>query len=1057
MNDKKIINVISTIYFIIISFLLFISLALSVIFIILQNGLFIENISTQNFNVKQLYIKWNESLDISIKEIKIKNNNSQIKSKIELNQISYELSKLSNYYNIFEKLAINKIYYNDIQASFKYIRGENGYINAHSTDFHLQSALHFEDNLLNIKINQLEDEQRDINVNGNIILNMSSNSALANLRVNIHDDIDLNLFLYSDENRMYYKAHSNKDIKNISSTIALMNLHPKVLYWADEAIRFSSISLKNVYGWIDFKDLDNAYKNIYAHAVGKNLTYKYNKKLDDIHTKKTDVVFKNGILLIYPRQAYTYKSTLGKSWISIDFTKKDEELSIKLLFDGKLDQDVLNILNTYKVKVPFLQNTGVTKVDLTIKVNLQTIAVSAKGNFFTKKANFNYLQHNIDILDAHIKLNDYNVTIDNMIVKYEDTLTANVDLQYNAKIAKGEINLDINKINFSDLGLSLNTANAKYKVQYIIEPNNDKILLPLSLWNFKGYPIQVNPLSIPFDIKTHILKVPSTIVTLPQFAKTNIRGSVDLNTNIYSFSANIIDSYIPNISLLQSNLPFIKIYYDKSLTFNTTKRIDFKIGSLKSYINKMKFEIKNDILTMDESYIYLDDIIKTKFSAEYSFKENKGQVDTSRLRIKTKTLGDLYLEAHDTNFKILKKGKNFIASSKDLGTTFLYNEDLWTLDINSMQRLARNSKLLQKYNVTNGNATIYKKSTDAYVHIKSTIQTSNKVIVKNNIPISKYFINAKIEDKTDIITLNINENVDIVIDEDVMIKVRDIGINMNALADIIQQKESNLDNYSDRKAHIHAKNTYLYISHNRHILSQSIHMEYADKALFANLKYREGKAKLQFKNGYFHIDGKNFNDEFMENLFALSKFQNGKFKFMISGTPKEYEGLFTVENTTLLEYKALNNILAFVNTIPALITFSRPNYDSKGLKLQTAYMKFKAKDDLFTISDIYFDSKELDILGLGTASFKDNFINMELNLKTDLGSAISKVPLVGHLLMDKDSISTTLSIKGSLDNPDVSSLIAREIAVAPLNILLRAITLPYYLVTSADRNTTKKK
>ncbi|WP_415250104.1 AsmA-like C-terminal domain-containing protein [Sulfurimonas sp.] len=1051
------ISAISTIYFIIISFLLFISLTLSVIFIVLQNGLFIENISTQNLNVKQLYIKWNESLDISIKEIKIDKYDSQAESKIELNKISHELSKLTNYYNIFEKISIDKIYYNDIEASFKYIRGENGYFNAHSTDFHLESALLFESHLLNVHLTELQDKQRNINVSGNIILNISSNSALADLQVNIHDHIDLRVFFFANEDKIFYKAHSNKDIKNISSTIALANLHPEVLYWADEAIRFSSISLVGLHGWIDFHNLDNAYKNIYAHAVGKNLKYKYNEKLDDIHTKKTDVIFKNGKLLIYPRQAHTYKSKLGKSWISVDFTQKEEQLSIKLLFDGKLDKDTLGILKTYKIKVPFLQNTGVTKVDLTINVNLRTIDVSAQGKFFTKKANFNYLGHNIDVFDAHIKLNDYDVSIDNMLVKYNDFVTTSVDVQYNAKKARGEISLDINKINFSDLELSLDTAKSRLKVKYIIEPNNDKIVVPSSLWTFKSYSVKVNPLSIPFDIKTLILNIPPTVVTSSKIAKANIYGSIDLNTNIYTFDMNIIDIYLGNISLFESSAAPLKIHYDENLTINTTGRIDFKVGSLKSYINKVKLEIKDDILTMDESYIYLDDIVKTKFSAEYSFKENKGQVNTSRLRIKTKTLGNLYLEAHDTNFKIFQKGKDFIILSKDLGTTFFINKDIWKLDIDSVQRLARNSKLLQKYNVTKGNATVYKKANDTYVHIKSTLNTSNKVMVKNNIPIAEYFINGKIEDKTDIITLNVNENIDVVINKDVMVNIRDIGINMNALADIINQKNGNLDNYSSGKAHINAKNTYLYISKNRHILSQAIHLEYADKALLASLKHRGGEASLKFKNGYFHIEGENFNDEFMENLFALSKFQDGKFKFMMSGTPREYDGLFTVENTTLLDYKVLNNILAFVNTIPALITFSRPNYNSKGLKFQIAYMKFKSKEDLFTISDIYFDSKELDILGLGTASFKDNFINMELNLKTDLGSSVSKVPLVGHLLMNKDSISTTLSITGELDNPDVSSLIAKDIAVAPLNILLRAITLPYYLVASPDKNTTNKK
>ena len=46
---------------------------------------------------------------------------------------------------------------------------------------------------------------------------------------------------------------------------------------------------------------------------------------------------------------------LDKSWLKIDFTQKDEILTLHLLFDGKLNKDLLKVLNRYKIKLPFLQ------------------------------------------------------------------------------------------------------------------------------------------------------------------------------------------------------------------------------------------------------------------------------------------------------------------------------------------------------------------------------------------------------------------------------------------------------------------------------------------------------------------------------------------------------------------------------------------------------------------------------------------------------------------------------------------------------------------------------
>ncbi|MCD6173515.1 MAG: AsmA-like C-terminal domain-containing protein, partial [Sulfurimonas sp.] len=199
-----------------------------------------------------------------------------------------------------------------------------------------------------------------------------------------------------------------------------------------------------------------------------------------------------------------------------------------------------------------------------------------------------------------------------------------------------------------------------------------------------------------------------------------------------------------------------------------------------------------------------------------------------------------------------------------------------------------------------------------------------------------------------------------------------------------------------------------------------------------------------------------FNDKFMEKLFLLSDFKGGTFEFDMNGTIKNYDGIFTVKNTIVLDYKILNNILAFVNTVPSLLTFSIPGYHKKGLKVNTAYMKFKSKNNILNISDIYLDSKEIDIFGKGKANFIEDTLDLELSLKSDLGSKISKIPLVGYLLMGEDSISTTLSITGKLSDPDIKSLIAKDIAVVPLNILKRTITLPYKLFQNSDNNNTKK-
>ena len=108
-------------------------------------------------------------------------------------------------------------------------------------------------------------------------------------------------------------------------------------------------------------------------------------------------------------------------------------------------------------------------------------------------------------------------------------------------------------------------------------------------------------------------------------------------------------------------------------------------------------------------------------------------------------------------------------------------------------------------------------------------------------------------------------------------------------------------------------------------------------------------------------------------------------------------------------------------------------------------MNFHSKDDTINISDISLSSEEINIVGHGNASFKRNSIDLQLNLKSDLGSTVAKIPLVGYILLGEDTVSTSLSITGDLDNPDINTLIAKHIIIAPLNIIKRTFSLPFNL------------
>ncbi len=755
-------------------------------------------------------------------------------------------------------------------------------------DISLKSSLVYEDKFLHIHIDKFEDLKRKIYINGDIVIDAQNTEITASLNLDINNDLLGNLLINVNQKNLFYKLISFQDVKNTKYITNLFDLPKEIHFWARDAIEHSSFSINKAYGWIDFNDIENGYKNIYAEACANGLKYTYNKKLDSIHTKKTDLKFKNGVLYINPKKAHSYGMDLAQSWLKIDFTQRDELLTLYLLFDGKLNEDMLNILNTYKIKLPFLQKEGNVKTNLKLAVNLMTLDVDAKGDFFTKKGNFDYLGLNIDISDAYIILDNYDAKANNMKISFKDIAKSDISFKYNAKKDYGDINFNISKISFKQYALELQKP---FKLVYEIREDKDKMNINNSFWNIKDYKIELEKTSLGFNIEELICDVPKTLIK-NEMISTYFLGSIDLKAQ---------KAHLKLLPLnMQKNV--IDLIYDKNITLSSEDKI--------KYIYKnIDFELESAVIDQKENTLKLNNL-----SAKH-----------------------------------------------------------------------------EKY----GNIFIDKDNISLYVDIEEY----------------KTYLN-------------------------------DISIYMPALLDGFSSNEdknlSMIDNF-----HVEAKNSKLHLSQNRYILADKISLKIDADTLNANLDHADGKADFNYKDNNFTLNGNGFNDLFMEKLFDNSDFKGGKFDFSIKGNPQKYGGELYAKDTTILKYKLLNNTLAFINTVPSLTTFSLPSFNKDGIYVKSSYIKFNYENNKYNIHDAFLKSNELSIRGQGNVDILNNKIDMDLVLKTDLGSKLSKIPVVGYIILDKDSLSTKLKLSGDLDNPQVKTKIAKQILKAPLNILKRTLELPF--------------
>lgn len=1044
MTDKIIINTISKIHFIIVSFLIFIFLTLSVIFVILQNGLHINRISVQNLQIEQLYIKWDEKINVTVEKIHF-TPQSKDQTSFDYKKIKQIFRELFIFNNWFEKIIVNQIEINDLSASLKYTDKDNGFFVASSPSFLLHGLLSFKSNAMTLHVEEFHDFKRKIDINGDLIFDLKELALISLFNININQNDKLRVISYADENKLFYRINAPENMTDIKYIINLFPLPTEVKYWVLDAISMSDLSLNKIDGWLEYSKLDEAYKHVYVSAEANNLLYTYNPKLQGVQSKTTELEFKDGVLNILPKEAYSYGFFLDKSWLKIDFNKKEELLTLYLKFKGSVDKNILKILSTYKINLPFTQNTGTVNTDLKIEVNLHSIAVEAVGDFFTKEANFNYLGLDIDIYDAYISLNNYDVKIKNMLAKYQDIARAKVNVKLNVKKHEGKIEFKVENTEFKKLDISLKKQIKPLLITYKVLPERDIININDSVWNIKDKEVYVSSLDMPFDLKELSAEIPTTLVEIPNVSTAYMSGKVSFKLNTVNLKIDLLKFLYDSIKLSQSNSQIELDYQDKNIKMKSLDKIRFSIDGTEATVEDLDLSLQNDIFYIKQGLLNIDNFINTKFSTYYNLKSKNGIISLNNLNLKNENMNEIFSNKETVNLVIKSTDENTTFTSSELSTEYTLANNEWKFKINSLSEIAKKSQLLQDYNLTEGSVEVHKQANDKNIHFLANVKYPYKILVADNVEVENYIIKGKINSENKKIYLNINDTININADENIRVKAKDTGFNINSILNFINDRNST-SNKSDKKVTFSSENCYLYIDKNRRIVSDSIDLQYLNNAVTAQLIHHEANAGFKLENNKFHLYGDKFDDKFMENLFALSRFKDGALAFTISGSTKEYDGTFIIKDTAVLDYKILNNVLAFVNTIPSLVTFSLPGYSSKGLPVKEAYMKFKAKDDIYNITDMSLNSPELKILGRGVANFKADTINLDLNLQTDLGSGMSKIPAVGYILFGENSISTSLSVTGSLTNPDVNSKLAQEIIVAPLNIIKRTLLFPYKLL-----------
>jgi len=205
------------------------------------------------------------------------------------------------------------------------------------------------------------------------------------------------------------------------------------------------------------------------------------------------------------------------------------------------------------------------------------------------------------------------------------------------------------------------------------------------------------------------------------------------------------------------------------------------------------------------------------------------------------------------------------------------------------------------------------------------------------------------------------------------------------------------------------------------------------------------------KNGkMFKLKALRVTDKLLHPLISFKGLHGGRYSVSMEGNPDlEMKGRIIFEGGVLSGFRAYNNTLAFINTLPALATLQRPGFSKQGFKIKSGVINYRQRRDRIILDSIYIKGSAATIAGKGVIDLKHKQLNVSLAIQTarELGKIVGKIPLLGYIVMGKDkSLTIGLKITGSIDHPKVKTSAAKEILSLPLDILKRTLESPAHLI-----------
>lgn len=477
----------------------------------------------------------------------------------------------------------------------------------------------------------------------------------------------------------------------------------------------------------------------------------------------------------------------------------------------------------------------------------------------------------------------------------------------------------------------------------------------------------------------------------------------------------------------------------------------FLISDVAFLSKHAKIELKNSTLNFYDSNIAMENLFDINANATLYADEGilaaNATINNFEINTNNTTVVKIENTSTEAMMFVIDDGVRFEIDEYNTNLTFAKNN---LLEFGSLEEISQFIPLANEYDIKNGSIAISTGDFENFYGLARVYDIKNIPLLYKNKTVDKFegefFIskdNLHARSFNDFFDININKelnvsikNIDLVITNDMLKKDKDL------FADN-QEKQMPI--------HFTSQNASIIIEPiNATVYANGIRVDIdEDKNIVANFYENNGFIDIEKSYDALNIYANDFTSSFVNNLIGREFFKGGNFNLYVEGNSTDYfNGIFSFTDSSLRDFALLNNIVAFLNTIPALATLSDPRYSSSGYPVKKGSMEFVRMDDFVYIQNVFLEGYSTDVSGLGYVELDTKKIYMDLEISTlkALSEIIDFIPLVNYIILGDDGkITIKLAVRGTYDNPKIETSMIEGAVKSPFNVIKRILLTPFRL------------